>query len=312
MPLQVGVVGLPNSGKTTLFNALTHAGAEVTAYASVTQKANVGVAVIPDERLERLAELIGSKKVTPAAIRVVDVPAAGVEVPGGLRQADALLAVLDGFSEGADPARDLESLRLELVVADGDHVGRRLERVRKDAKSGDPATRQEVELLETMLAHLEAGAPLTEWTGRIPTELEPLTTKPLIPVENGPNGIDCALEMELAELAPEEAAEFRSGPSALDEVVLRLKEALGLVTFFTVGDTEARSWTLQHGQTALEAAESIHTDIARGFIRCEVIRWDDLLECGSHAEAARRGLQRLEGKTYVVEDGDVLNIRFNV
>jgi ribosome-binding ATPase YchF (GTP1/OBG family) len=102
--------------------------------------------------------------------------------------------------------------------------------------------------------------------------------------------------MELAELAPEEAAEFRSGPSALDDVVFRLKEALGLVTFFTVGDTEARSWTLQEGQTALDAAESIHSDIARGFIRCEVIRWDDLLECGSHAEAARRGLQRLEGQ----------------
>jgi ribosome-binding ATPase len=312
VPLQVGIVGLPNAGKTTLFNALTHAGAEVTAYASVTQKANVGVAVIPDERLDRLAALIGSKKITPAAIRVVDVPAAGVEVPGGLRQADALLAVLDGFADEADPASDLESLQLELVVADRDHVERRLEKVRKDAKSGDLSTRQEVTLLEAMLAHLEAGAPLSSWADRIPAELEPLTTKPLIPLENGPNGIDCALEMELAELPPEEAAEYRSGPSALDEVVLRLKEALGLVTFFTVGDTEARAWTLQHGQTALEAAESIHTDIARGFIRCEVIRWDDLLECGSHAEAARRGLQRLEGKTYVVEDGDVINIRFNV
>jgi ribosome-binding ATPase YchF (GTP1/OBG family) len=118
--------------------------------------------------------------------------------------------------------------------------------------------------------------------------------------------------MELAELAPEEAAEFRSGPSALDEVVHRLKDVLGLVTFFTVGDTEARAWTLQHGQTALDAAASVHTDLARGFIRCEVIRWDDLLACGSHTEAARRGLERLEGKTYVVQDGDVLNIRFNV
>ena len=118
--------------------------------------------------------------------------------------------------------------------------------------------------------------------------------------------------MELAELSPEEAAEFRTGASALDDVVVRLKEALGLITFFTVGDTEARSWTLQYGQTALDAAESIHSDIARGFIRCEVIRWNDLLECRSHAEAARRGLQRLEGKGYVVEDGDVLNVRFNV
>ena len=311
MALRVGIVGLPNSGKTTLFNALTHAGAQVTAYSDVAQKPNLGMAVIADDRLDRLAEVVGSRKVTPAAIRIVDV-AGRSEIPGELRQADALLAVLDGFSDGADPAADLETLRLELIVADREHVDRRLERVRKEAKSGDRAKRQEVELTERLLAHLDGGEPLSEWAGELPSELEPLTTKPLIPVENGPGGIDCALEMELAELAPEEAAEFRSGASALDDVVVRLKEALGLITFFTVGDTEARSWTLPTGRTALDAAESIHSDIARGFIRCEVIRWDDLLECGSHAEAARRGLQRLEGKTYPVQDGDVLNIRFNV
>jgi ribosome-binding ATPase len=309
--LRVGIVGLPNSGKTTLFNVLTRAGAEVTAYAGVTQRANIGMAVIPDDRLERLGEVIGSKKVTPAAIRVVDVPGRA-EIPGELRQADALLAVLDGFSEGAEPEGDLETLRLELIVADRDHVQRRLERVRREAKSGDRAKRDEVAMTERLLAHLEEGRPLSEWKGELPLELEPLTTKPLIALENGPGGIDAALEMELAELSPEEAADFRSGPSALDDVVVRLKDALGLITFFTVGDTEARSWTLRYGQTALEASESIHTDIARGFIRCEVIRWDDLLECGSHAEAARRGLQRLEGKGYVVEEGDVLNVRFNV
>ena len=311
MALRVGIVGLPNSGKTTLFNALTHAGAQVTAYADVTQKPNLGMAVIADDRLDRLAGVIGSRKVTPAAIRVVDV-AGRAEIPGELRQADALLAVLDGFSEGADPAADLETLRLELVVADRDHVERRLERLRKEAKSGDRAKRQEAEVTERLLAHLDEGRPLSAWGGELPSELEPLTALPLVPLENGPVGIDCALEMELAELTPDEAAEFRSGPSALDDVVLRLKDALGLIAFFTVGDTEARAWTLRHGQTALDAAESIHSDIARGFIRCEVIRWDDLLECGSHAEAARRGLQRLEGKAYAVEDGDVLNIRFNV
>ena len=311
MALRVGIIGLPNAGKTTLFNALTHAGAQVTAYSEVTQKPNLGMAVIADERLDRLAEVVGSPRVTPAAIRVVDVPGRA-EIPGELRQADALLAVLDGYSESADPSSDLETLRLELIVADREHVDRRLERVRKEAKSGDRSKRQEVELTERLLAHLDDGKPLSEWTGELPAELEPLTTKPLIPLENGPSGIDCALEMELAELPPEEAAEFRSGVSALDDVVVRLKEALGLVTFFTVGDTEARSWTLQQGQTALDAGETIHSDIARGFIRCEVIRWDDLLDCGSHAEAARRGLQRLEGKTYLVEDGDVLNIRFNV
>ena len=312
MPLQVGIVGLPNAGKTTLFNALTRAGAEVTAYAAVTEKANVGMAVIADDRLEQLAALVGSKKVTPAAIRVIDVPGAGAEVPGELRRTDALLAVLDGFSDGADPASALETLRLELIVADRDHVERRLEKVRKEAKSGERSKRLEVEQLERLLAHLEAGSPLSEWGGDVPPELEPLTTKPLLPVENGPGGIDCALEMELSELAPEDAAEFRSGPSALDDVVHRLKETLGLITFFTIGDAEARSWTLRHGETALAAAESIHSDIARGFIRCEVIRWDDLVECGSHAEAARRGLQRLEGKAYVVEDGDVLNVRFSI
>jgi ribosome-binding ATPase len=311
MPLQVGIVGLPNAGKTTLFNALTHAGAEVTAYASVVEKANVGMAVIPDERLPQLAALAGSRKTTPAAIRVVDVPATSADLPGGLRQADALLAVVDGFSDEADPARDLESLKLEMMFADRDHVERRLEKVRKEAKSGEAARRQELALLEELLAHLESGRPLSE-AAQLPSELEPLTTKPLITVENGPSGIDGKLEMELAELAPEEAAEFRSGPSALDEVVQRLKDTLGLISFFTIGDTEARAWTLRSGQTALDAAESIHSDIARGFIRAEVIRWDDLLETGSHAEAARRGLQRLEGKSYVVADGDVVNVRFNV
>jgi ribosome-binding ATPase YchF (GTP1/OBG family) len=140
-----------------------------------------------------------------------------------------------------------------------------------------------------------------------------LTTKPAVVVVNGAEGIDLELEEELAQLDPKEAAAYREGGrSALDEIALRLKDALDLITFFTAGDTEARAWTLRRGQTALDAAESIHTDIARGFIRCEVIRWNDLVECGTRAEASKRGLQRLEGKEYVVEDGDVLNIRFNV
>jgi hypothetical protein len=173
------------------------------------------------------------------------------------------------------------------LVADRDHVGRRLEKVRKDAKWG---SRDEAEpaLLEELADHLDEGKSLAEWARDLPPALEPLTTKPLIPVENGPNGVDCALEMELAELPPAEAAEFRSGPSALDEVVHRLKDALGLVTFFTLGDTEARSWTLRHGESALDAAESIHKDIARGFIRCEVIRWDDLGSSGLHASGPAR------------------------
>jgi ribosome-binding ATPase YchF (GTP1/OBG family) len=210
------------------------------------------------------------------------------------------------------PEDDLETLRLELLVADRDHVERRLERVAKQAKSGDPKLRQEMTELERILAHVDGGGTLADWPGELPAELEPLATKPLLAVENGPGGIDLKLEAELAELSPEEAVAFREQESALEEVVRRLSDALGLISFFTAGEKETRAWSLRRGQSALEAAATIHSDIARGFIRAEVIRWDDLVEAGSHAEAARRGLQRLEGKAYEVQDGDVLNIRFNV
>jgi ribosome-binding ATPase YchF (GTP1/OBG family) len=311
MALQVGIVGLPNAGKTALFNALTHAGAKVTAYASA-DKPHLGMAVVPDRRLDEVAGIVGSATTTPAAIRVVDAPGTGAAHLGALRPADVLLAVVDGFSAGADPAGDLATLRLELLVADRDHVERRLERVRRDAKSGDPALRREVAALEGVLAHLDTEKPLSEWPGELPRELEPLTSKPLVVVENGPGGIDCQLEAELADLPDEDAAAFREGPSALDEVVRRLRDTLDLITFFTANENEARSWLLRRGGTALDAAGAVHSDLARGFIRCEVVRYDDLVAAGSRAEAARRGLQRLEGKGYVVEDGDVLNVRFNL
>jgi ribosome-binding ATPase YchF (GTP1/OBG family) len=304
--LEVGIVGLPGAGKTTLFTALTKAGG------GGFGKENVGVAQIADDRLEKLAALVGARKVTPATIRVVDVPGTGPALLGGLRQVDAIVAVADGFSAGADPERDLENVELELLVADRDHVERRLERVEKQAKSGDASLRKEVEELQRLLAHLEGGRTLRDYEGELPPELEPLTTKPLLAVVNGLAGIDLQLEAELAAMSDEDAAEYREGPSALEEVVRRLRDSLDLITFFTAGDKETRAWTLRRGQTALEAAASIHSDIARGFIRCETISTDDLLEAGSHAEAARRGTQRLEGKTYVVQDGDVLNIRFNV
>ena len=305
--LEVGIVGLPAAGKTTLFNALTSAGV-----GPDFGKEHVGMAPIADERLDQLTQVVSAAKATPAAVRVVDTPGTGPQLLGNLRRVDALLAVVDGFSAGAEPVGDLERLGLELLVADRDHVERRLERVTKQAKSGDAKLRAEVVELERLLAHVDAGRSLREWDGPLPPELEPLTTKPVVTVVNGPGGIDLKLEAELSELPEEEAAAYRDGESALDEIVRRLFEVLGLVTFFTAGDKEARGWTLRRGQTALEAAATIHSDFARGFIRCEVVRWSDLVEAGSYAETARRGLQRLEGKTYEVQDGDVLTVRFNV
>jgi ribosome-binding ATPase YchF (GTP1/OBG family) len=299
MSLEVGIVGLPSSGKSMLFQALTGARAH----------GEVGMAGIPDPRLHQLAQVVGARKVTPAAIRVVEVRGTGPELLGKLRQVDALLVVLDGFSGTRVPADDRETLELELLVADRDHVERRLERVAKQAKSGDAGLKKEAAELEALLARLDSGETVADW----PDELEPLTTKPLVPIENGPRGIDLKLEAELAELPEEEAAEFRgSGESALGAIVRELAERLDLITFFTAGEKETRAWTLRRGRTAIEAAGTIHSDIARGFIRCEVIRWDDLVAAGSHAEAARAGKQRLESKTYIVEDGDVLNVRFNV
>jgi len=306
MALEAGIVGLPGAGKTTLFRVLTRAeGGEY-------GKTHVGMAEVADPRLDALAQVVSARKVTPVALRVQDVPGTGPALLGNLRQVDALLVVLDGYSPGADPEGDLENLRLELLVADRDHVAGRLERVEKQAKSGDPKLRVEAERLREILAAVDAGAPLSEIPGDIPEGLEPLTTKPLIAVVNGPGGIDFALEEELAELPTDEAAAFREGPSALDEVTRRLRDELDLITFFTAGEKETRAWPLRRGESALDAAAEIHSDIARGFIRCEVIDWEELVEAGSAAEVARRGHQRLEGKTYVVRDGDVLNIRFNI
>ena len=307
MPLEVGLVGLPGAGKTTLFTALT--GVPGGAYG----QEHVGIAPIPDERLEPVAAVEGSAQTTPATVKVVDSPGLSPAVLGELRKADALIGVLGGFGPEAAPDRDLETLQLELVVADRDHVEKRLERVRTQAKSGDPRLRDEVAELERVLAHIEAGQALSSYDGTLPSELEPLTTKALIRVVNGGDyGFDLKLEAELAELPPEEAAEFRDERVSFDAILADLFETVGLITFFTGGDKETRAWTLRQGESALDAAATIHTDIARGFIRCEVINWRDLVEAGSRAEAARRGLQRLEGKDYVVAEGDVLHVRFNL
>ena len=295
MALEVGIVGLQSSGKSMLFAALTGARAH----------GEVGMAAIPDPRLQQLADKVSARKVTPAAIRVVEVRGTGPELLGKLRQVDALLVVLDGFSGTRVPDDDLETLKLELLVADRDHVERRLERVAKQAKSGDAKLKKEADDLERLLAHLDSGRTIAEWGEELPPGLEPLTTKPLLSIVNGEGGIDLQLEAELAEMPDEEAAEFRSGSeSALASIVRQLAETLDLITFFTAGEKETRAWTLRRGETALDAAATIHSDIARGFIRCEVERWDEFV--------AGTAKQRLEGKNYVVEDGDVLNVRFNV
>src|SRR5487761_449552 len=219
----------------------------------------VGMAAIPDPRLQQLAEVVHARKVTPAAVRVVEVRGTGPELLGKLRQVDALLVVLDGFSGTRVPDDDLETLKLELLVADRDHVERRLERVGKQAKAGDARLKAEAADLERLLAHLDAGRTLAEWEDELPPELDPLTTKPLLELVNGADGIDLQLEAELAELLPEEAVEFRGGgESALGEVVRRLAETLDLITFFTAGEKETRAWTLRRGSTALDAAATIH------------------------------------------------------
>jgi hypothetical protein len=303
--LEVGIVGPSGSGKTSLFTALTKTGG------GEYGKTNVGMAPIADARLQQLAEVVKARKITPATIRVQDIP--GSAAFGDLRQVDALLVVVRGFGMGATPDDDLENFKLELLVADRDHVEKRLERVEKQAKSGDAKVRAEAEELKKVLAHVDAGGSLADYAAELPEALEPLTTKPLIAVVNGPGGIDLKLEAELAELPDEEAAAFRDGSeSALEDIAGKLANALDLITFFTAGEQDTRAWTLRNGQTALDAAAAIHTDIARGFIRCEVINWHDLVELRSAAEVAKQGKQGLEGKTYVVKDGDVLNIRFNV
>jgi len=237
-------VGLPGSGRSTLFASL------------VGGHGPIGSVPIPDERLDAVARIEGSAKVTPAALEAIDVAGTGPALFGNLRQVEALLGVVDGFSGTRDPGADREALLLEMVVADRDHVEGRLERVRSQAKSGDPRLKDEAAALERVLAHLEAGNPLSELPGDLPRELEPLTTKPFVVIENGPGGIDLKLEAELAELPQEEAAEFREGSSALESVLREIFSAADLITFFTAGDTEARAWTLRRRATPTSPAVS--------------------------------------------------------
>ncbi len=367
--LQVGLVGLPNVGKTTLFNAMTRSQAAVATYAFSTRERNMGTVPVPDTRLDRLAEMFQPKKVTPTDVEFVDVAGLvrgastgeglGNQFLGYLRDADALAQVVRCFSAGTvehvdgsvDPARDVETIGLELAVADLQVVDRRLERSRKAAKSRDPKIGAELEALERVRVALNEGTPVRSlhWDEPPPVlrELNLLTAKPMLYVANvdeqylseygtdfteqaagtwsihqvaaaeqAPAVIVCAeLEAGLLDLTEEEAREYLSSlnvtETGLASVIRAGYTLLDLLTFLTAGEPEVRAWTVRRGATAPEAAGKIHTDIQRGFIRAEVIAYDDLIAAGSPQVAQARGLFRLEGRDYIMRDGDVVHFRFN-
>ncbi len=362
--MQVTIVGLPGSGKTTVFNALTGGHAEVGGFSGGRAAPNVGVVKVPDERLQRLSEVFKPKKSTPADVTYVDVaiPAGAAregtiqpDVLAQIRNAEALLHVARAFDAGtadrpADPWRDVEELDLEFTVADLSVIEKRLEKLRTSGRHGSASEREqnalEEELLGRLEPHLSEGRPLramelTDDEERRLRGFRFLTQKPVLVVlsidearlpeavrleEEGraryaqPQTDVAALagkiESEIAQLSAEDAALFMEDlgiPEASRGRIVRLTYALlGLFSFFTAGEDECRAWTLRTGSTAVEAAGAIHSDLARGFIRAEVVTYDDLMACGSTAEARKRGLLRSEGKAYQVRDGDVIEVLFNV
>ena len=356
--MQLGILGLPKVGKTTLFNTLTASRQETDKFAS-SKKTHVAVAKVPDPRLAALRPLFNPKRFTPATIEYVDIP--GLRKGESqesldlaqLRTVDALVQVVRAFedpelvhSEGSvDPARDVETVDLELVLADIEVVERRIERLRKSAKGGQkPEEKQEIALLsELVLPALESEKPLRAIDISPEDEkrlrgFQLLSAKPMLIVLNvsedevssaDPAALGIAatersraltvsapIEDEIARLGEEEQKEFLAelglGEPSLDRVLRASYDLLGLISFFTVGEDEVRAWTIRRGTAARDAAGAIHSDIARGFIRAEVVFWEDLVRLGSLAACRDQGVLRLEGKDYVVRDGDVAHFRFNV
>ena len=366
--MKLGIVGLPNVGKSTLFNSLTKAGAESANYPFCTIDPNVGIVAVPDERIKKLGDLYHTKKVTPATIEFVDIAGLvkgaskgeglGNQFLANIREGDALVHVVRCFEDSnivhvdgsIDPARDIETINLELIFSDIEILERRIAKVAKQARM-DKTLAKELELLQGLKSHLEDGKMARTYELPEDEDLELwykgynlLTAKPTIYAANvaeddladdGANNpfvasvrekaneegsevfVVCAqIEEEISELDDDEKAMFLEDlglkESGLDKLIKASYSLLGLISFLTAGEDECRAWTIKKGTKAPQAAGKIHTDFERGFIKAEVVNYEDLLECGSLSAAREKGIVGLEGKDYVVKDGDVILFRFNV